>query len=97
MDKVRICIIAGPNCGKTTIAAIIGEALHTKGFTDIEVIDLPPSSDDKEPIAKRFEAAKLRPVEIQVVLLCERCKEHPVAYPGAKFCGAACSQLSEIG
>lgn len=27
---------------------------------------------------------------------CERCKEHPVAYPGAKFCGAACSAESEM-
>lgn len=26
---------------------------------------------------------------------CEYCKEKKVAYPGARFCGAACSQRSE--
>lgn len=28
--------------------------------------------------------------------MCERCGENPVAYPGARFCGAACSQESEM-
>lgn len=101
MDKIRVYVVAGANRGKTTIAAIIKEALEAKGFADVHLIDLPQSSEDKEPITRRFEAAKLRRVEIQVALvpneICERCKIHPVAYPGARFCGAACSQLSEIG
>lgn len=99
MDKVTIQIIAGPNRGKTTIAAIIKEALQERGFTDVKVFDIPPSSNDKEPIAKRVAAAQARPVEIQVVHdgLCERCRKNPVAYDGARFCGAACSQRYESG
>lgn len=103
MDKVRITVVAGPDRGKTTIASIIKDALTAWGFIDVRLVDIPSQAPEvKEPIAQRVEAAKKRPVEIQVVLeegppLCERCKEFPVAYLGAKFCGAACSQLKEMG
>ena len=67
MDKVTIYVVAGPNKGKTTIAAIIKEALHERGFTDVKVADIPSSNEDKDPIAKRVAAAQARPIEIQVV------------------------------
>lgn len=103
MNKVRITVAAGPNQGKTTIASIVKDALTAWGFTDVSLIDVPSKEPEtKEPITKRIEAAKKRPVEIQVILvmepsLCERCNEFPVAYLGARFCGAACSQLKEMG
>jgi hypothetical protein len=67
MDKVTIYVIAGPNKGKTTIAAIINEALEVAGFKYVKVIDTPPSSDDKEPITKRLAAAQDRQIDIQVI------------------------------
>lgn len=101
MDKVRITVVAGPNRGKTTIASIIRDTLTAWGFYDVRLVDIPSQASDKEPIAQRVEAAKKRPIEIHVELekpkLCERCKEFPVSYPGARFCGAACSQLKEMG
>lgn len=69
MDKVRIIITAGPNRGKTTIASIIKDALVSWGFTDVRLVDIPASAPEgKEPIAQRAEAAKRRPIEIQVAL-----------------------------
>lgn len=69
MDKVRITVVAGPNRGKTTIAAIIADALSAWGFTDVCLIDVPsPAPEVKEPIAQRIEATKKRPVEIRVAL-----------------------------
>lgn len=67
MDKVKVLVVAGPNKGKTTIAHIIKEALEAHGFEKIELMDLKVSSDNKEPIAQRLEAAKKRLVEIRVV------------------------------
>lgn len=101
MDKVRILIVAGPNRGKTTIAAVIKEALTNWGFTDVSLVDIPSEAPEaKEPISQRLEATKRRPVEIRVELaqeLCQRCKKNPLAYAGAKYCGAACSQEAEMG
>jgi acetolactate synthase regulatory subunit len=99
MDKVTIHVVAGPNQGKTTIASIIQDALRTWGFKDVTVLDM-PASDDKPPIMERMVAATQRPIEIKVSqlqkIMCHNCKEQEVAYPGAKFCGAGCSQLWEM-
>jgi NADH pyrophosphatase NudC (nudix superfamily) len=101
MSKVVVYVVAGPNQGKTTIASIIQEALKSYGFIDVKLLDIRASKGDKAPIDQRVEAAKLRPIEIQVAIaplaLCEQCKEYTVAYAGAQFCGAGCSQLKEMG
>ncbi len=100
MDKVTIHVVAGPNQGKTTIASIIEEALKNWGFKDVKLIDI-PASEDKPPVMERMEIALRRPIEIRVSqiqkVLCAQCGEHEVAYSGARFCGAGCSQAWEMG
>lgn len=99
-DKVTIHVVAGPNQGKTTIAAIIQEALKTWGFLDVRLVDL-PATENKPSVMERMAVAVKRPIEIKVsqtnTIMCAQCKNKEVAYPGAKFCGGACSQEWEIG
>jgi hypothetical protein len=65
-DRVEVTITAGPNRGKTTIASIIRDALVSAGFKDVEIYDPIESKEPKEPVTKRFEATKRRPVRILV-------------------------------
>lgn len=66
MDKVKILVIGKTNSGKTTIAHVIKNALKEEGFKDISLTDTPPT-EGKMPIEMRVEAAKNRPIEIEVI------------------------------
>ncbi len=67
-DKVTINIIGKADTGKTTIARLIEEKLRDElKFENVEVHDIPPSTDEKKPVSERVERMRKRKVIIRVI------------------------------